>query len=105
MTEVKHDGVTVKMGGVGYVVPPLSFKQLKRLMPEIEAMQKEASPIKNMETTVKITHAALSRNYPDLTLDDVEDMVDLKNIKEITEAVMGSSGFFGLTGIPPKPVQ
>jgi len=93
MIEPKIDGVTMKLGGEDYVIPPLNFRQLKNLYPVIEGMQGETDPLKRFEAVVKITHAALSRNYPEITLETVEDLIDLNNLKSLIDAIMGISGF------------
>lgn len=87
----KFDGTKVTIGGEEYIVPPLSFKQLKALKEDIVAMKDRTAD--NNERMIRVIHAALSRNYPELTIDQVEEMIDLGNIMEITQAVMGGSGF------------
>ncbi len=88
------DGITMKLAGEEFTIPPLTFKQLKAHYPLLEDMNNpETAPIKKMESIVKLTHAALSRNYPALTIERVEELVDMGNLKAVSEAVLGSSGF------------
>lgn len=88
------DGITMKLAGEEYIVPPLTFRQLKAHYSLIEELNNpETAPIKKMESIVKLTHAALSRNYPDLTIEQVEELIDMGNLKTVSEAVLGSSGF------------
>lgn len=88
------DGITMKLAGEEYIVPPLTFRQLKAHYPLIEELNKpDTAPITKMESIVKLTHAALSRNYPDLTIERVEELIDMGNLKAVSEAVLGSSGF------------
>jgi hypothetical protein len=88
------DGTTVKMGGRDWVVPALSLGQIRRLATKIEGL----ATISNMLTgdqvsnVCEIVHAALSRNYPDLTLEQVEDMVDMGNMRQVIQTVMGQAG-------------
>jgi hypothetical protein len=89
------DGVRIKMGREERVVPPLSLGQLRRLQNDIKLVGEiEDGKISEdrMNAAVRIIHAALSRNYPDLTIEKVEEMVDLGNIAQIIAAVAGVSG-------------
>ena len=45
-----------------------------------------------MQGVCEIVHAALSRNYDDLTIEQVEDIIDLRNAGAVIQAVMGQSG-------------
>ncbi len=87
------DGIKLNLNGEEYIVPPLTFKQIKKLYPLIEELNGNGGTVKKMETIVTLTHAALSRNYPELTIEKVEDLVDLGNLKTLSEAVLGASGF------------
>jgi hypothetical protein len=89
----KFEGVTLKFGEDEFVIPPLNLGQVKRLLPTIEKMQNGTDTIEKFNAVVAVAHAALSRNYPDLKLEQVEEMVDLGNLKKIIDAVMGLSGF------------
>ena len=88
------DGAPVKMGGKEWVVPALSLGQIKRLAPKIEGL----ATLSNMLTADQVTnvceivHAALKRNYPELTLEEVEDMVDMANMRAVIQTVMGQAG-------------
>jgi hypothetical protein len=88
------DGITVKMGGKEWVVPPLTLKQLRKLEPKLAGLNQGMSPtdMKGLDDVVEILHAALSRNYPELTSDEVEDLVDMGNFLQAIQAVMGISG-------------
>jgi hypothetical protein len=89
----KFDGVMVKLGGDEYVIPPLNFRQLKIMFPLIEELNNQTEPMKRMENVVKLAHAALSRNYEDMTIERVEELIDMGNLKAVSEAIMGVSGF------------
>lgn len=89
----KHDGITIKLAGEDYVVPPLSLGQVKRLLPNIEKMQQGSDTLAKFSSIVAIAHAALSRNYPDLKYEDLEEILDMGNFKTVLDAVMGASGF------------
>lgn len=87
------DGAKIKMGGVEYIVPALNLKRLRALSPKIDNLQAgRGTPDEQMDATVEIIHAALSRNYPSLSIETVEDGVDLSNVQSILMAVLGASG-------------
>jgi len=87
------DGIILKLNGMEYTIPPLTLGQVKRLLPVIEKMQKESEPIEKFESVVKVAHAAFSRNYPDMKVEEIEEMIDLGNMKMVLDAIMGVSGF------------
>ena len=84
------EGKIVSMLGKDWVIPPLNFKALRRFREELGTMTAEA--LAGSGKVVEIIHAAMQRNYPDLTLEQVEDMVDMGNVMEVTEAVLAISG-------------
>ena len=88
------DGASIRMGGKDYIVPALSFGQLRRLMPKLKETNSIGAQMtpEQMENVIEIVFAALSRNYPDLKLEDVENLIDLNNLATIFSAVMGQSG-------------
>jgi hypothetical protein len=89
----KYEGTTINLAGADYIVPPLSLGQVKRLLPNIEKMQQGTDTLDKFSSVVAIAHAALSRNYPDLKYEDVEELIDMGNFKAVLDAVMGASGF------------
>ena len=90
------EGKIVRLGTTDYVVPALNFKRIKQLKEDLQHLSmadpKGALDETQVEASITIIHSALTRNYPDLTRDDVEDLVDLKNLAEIMSAIMGQSG-------------
>lgn len=84
------DGKTVKMGGKEWTVPPLNFKALKTFGPMLNTMTPQQLVAEGK--VLDLIHAALLRNYPELTVDELEDMLDMGNVMEITMAVLGVSG-------------
>ena len=85
------------MGGKNWIVPALNFKQIREFLPKLKAIA--AVPDiggipseKNMTVSSGLILAALKRNYPTLTENDVEEMLDLNNVGSLTLAVMGQSG-------------
>ena len=84
------EGRIVHMGGKDWNIPPLNFKALRRFREELGTMTAEA--LVNSGKVVELIHAALLRNYPELTLDELEDMLDMGNVMLVTEAVLSVSG-------------
>ncbi len=91
------EGVTIQLGGEGRIIPPLNFRALRTLQPELTLLGK--SPLgqggfsdEQMTALCQVIHAALARNYPDVTLDQLEDWIDLGNAPAVIAAVMAQSG-------------
>ncbi|MGH3429615.1 MAG: hypothetical protein ACRDQZ_18945 [Mycobacteriales bacterium] len=107
------DGVEVEIGRKLYVLPPLSFKLLRRYKKEIMDIQRielgKFEPGEQDEGALFLLRYtplildALKRNYPEMTLDDLEDGLDLGDmnggrsgrIGEMFKALFGVSGIDG----------
>jgi hypothetical protein len=87
-----YEGISVKLGGREFIVPPLNFKPLRRFLPIVQNLQNESDPIKLMDIYVDILHAAIRRNYPEMTRDDLEELLDFSNAPKVFQAIMGASG-------------
>src|SRR5271157_4435277 len=86
-------GITIAMGGNDWVVPPLTLGQLRRLMPVVDKITVGADMGDEAIAAVsEIVAAALSRNYPDMTPQRVEDLLDLGNARWVVSAVLTGSG-------------
>ena len=87
-------GVEVNIGGLIYTVPPLNFRQLEAHGDTIIQIASEAgaSSFDRIKRMVPVVFAALSRNYPELTVDGVKDIIDMENYSRVFEAVTGVSG-------------
>jgi len=98
------EGVEINIAGRDYIVPALNFKSIRKLKAEIalisdvEAAKADGFGSDRMEAICKVAHAAFARNYPNLTLEELQDMVDLNNSGEIINAVMGISGLTRVKG-------
>lgn len=88
---VKFEGVPISLGGTVYIVPPLSTGAMRRMQDEIDSLGQSGSAPEEQIRTTKIAHAAMIRNYPQLTLDELEELVDAGNIKQLLGAVFGQS--------------
>jgi hypothetical protein len=87
----KFDGVTVKVGGVEYIIPPLNLKQIKKFQPELESIAKK-TVVELLDFTSQILYSTLSRNYPEITQDQCDEMVDVKNVGTWMQAITAQSG-------------
>ncbi|MBM4301651.1 MAG: hypothetical protein FJ121_08990 [Deltaproteobacteria bacterium] len=110
MTETvpRFDGEQIKLGDREFVVPPLNWRRIRKVMPIIERMGAVGPSLGLTLTTemlddcLTLIFEAVSRNYPDLTRDELEDLVDLVNAPKLIRAIMGLSGL--LQG-EPAPVE
>ena len=87
-------GVSVTMGGHDWVVPPLTLGQLRRLMPKVRQLTEIGASMGEAQISVlvDIVAAALQRNYPEITTDQVENLLDLGNANAVLNAVLTGSG-------------
>ena len=92
MALVKHKGIPVQMGEREYVVPPLALGALEALQDRIAGFKGDIRDGKQVATVIDAAHAALKRNYPEITREEVADLVDVSNMAEVFEAVMDVSG-------------
>jgi hypothetical protein len=84
-------GVKIMMGDHEYEVPPLTLGQLRRLQPRLADLSSgDAGLI--MGAICEVVQAALSRNYPKITVEEVEELIDLNNRERVINAVLGGSG-------------
>src|SRR6516225_3481417 len=120
-------GVTIAMGGRDWQVPPLTLGQLRRLMPKVRQLTEIGASMGETQITVlvEIVAAAMQRNYPEATVEMVENLLDLGNASAVLNAVLTGSGLklsdsrlgevaapgFGpgaestVAGLPSDPVQ
>lgn len=88
---VKVPGIEMPFAGQKYVIPPLSLGALEQLQDRLSAWDGTIKP-ETVSTVIDATHAALRRNYPEITRVEVADMVDMANMAEVMQAVMDVSG-------------
>ena len=92
--KARLEGVEVELNGVTFVAPPLNFKALKRLLPNIQTLPATGALTTEADvmTAVDVVWSALARNYPEMTIDDVLDGLDMRNVQKILPAGLGQSG-------------
>lgn len=94
-----HDGTPIKIDGAWWIFPPLTVAQVRRLAPKVAVLGGGLSlkSIGDFETAiapvVDILHAAIGRNYPDLTREAFEEMLDLDAMQKASVALFQISGF------------
>lgn len=101
------EGVKLNLGGRDFVAPPLNFKALRQLTPKLAILAAMNDVPTNEQTDVvlDVVLAALVRNYPELTRDELEDRLDLANLTRALEAIMGASGLERTTGEASASVE
>ncbi|KQY51188.1 hypothetical protein [Lysobacter sp. Root494] len=93
MNTVPFKGIPLELGGETYVVPPLSLRALEGLAGALSSFSDEVGFDRwQIDAVIDATTAALKRNYPHITREQVADMIDLENVMAVTEAVMDVSG-------------
>lgn len=89
---VKVKGIAVQLGGESFVIPPLSLGALEQLQSRVADFKGDIRDKEQVATVIDAAHAALKRNYPAITRDEIADMIDVGNMAEVFEAVMDVSG-------------
>lgn len=89
-------GISIAMGGRDWVVPALTLGQLVALHDKIQDIATVSAPEltpAQVEDFVAIVHAAVARNYPEVTREQLRDeLIDLGNAREIMVAILTGSG-------------
>lgn len=80
------------LDGREYVVPPVTIGALMQVQERLEAMTANLMSPENLDTVMTIAHAALKRNYPELTREQLLDMLDVGNVKDVFDAVVDAGG-------------
>jgi len=81
------EGPTIRVGGEDKIMPPLNWKAVKTYWRELVAGSPEG------ETISKVLHAALVRNYPDLTLEALEEAMSPGEVLAAFPLLVKISGF------------
>ena len=102
-------GVPIEIGGETLVIPPLNFRQLEEFAETLVGFTKwgtSPNPYKEMPKALPVILAAIQRNYPDYSQDDVEINIDMGNYRAVFEAIMGVSGITKslLAAGEPQPI-
>lgn len=90
--DVKVKGQEIVLDGVTYVLPPLPLRRMVDVQPLMAGGNPMTDPT-YVDTLVKALHWSLLRNYPDLTLETIQDAIDMVNYKPVMESFMLTNGF------------
>jgi hypothetical protein len=93
MRQPPIDGAKIRMGGEDWVVPPLNLRAVRLHEQMIKDIQTVGSQFEGLPKIAAVALAALQRNYPELTLEQVEDLLDMGNALSVFRAIIGQSGF------------
>ena len=89
----KVAGIVVAADGRDWIVPPLALVQFKRLRPQISALsESQAGSDNQIDLLLEIVAAGMSRNYPDLSADELASLIDVGNADLFLTAVLAGSG-------------
>lgn len=80
------DGVQVKIGEREYVIPPLNVKSFKRAQALEPALSSEGPEA--IDAAIEIIHLAVTRNYPDVTREQLEEDIDLGSLVHLITALL-----------------
>ena len=83
-------GVSMEIGGLCWVIPPLSLGSLEQLQGRLSKLHHE-NIHEQIGLLIDTALAALQRNYPSLTRETVALMVDMHNATDIFAAIMNIS--------------
>ncbi len=91
---MRHEGMKLVLGGDDFVVPPLTFRQLRQLLPKLGRLQDPAATfdVEQLDAVTDIAHAALGRNYPEMTREDLEERLTFADVPAVIAAVLTGSG-------------
>ncbi len=86
-------GTKMILGDKEYEIPPLTFEQWKVLEPQLKLVINApilASADGAREACTEIVGAAMRRNYPDMTDDDITAVLDFGNYIAVLRAMIGT---------------
>jgi hypothetical protein len=92
---VKFEGVVELVGDKKMVIPALSVKQVKNFRSSLAIIPTlaERDPTdEEVDQLMALVLAAIQRNYPEFTTEELEDSVDLNSLPRLVKAITGQSG-------------
>lgn len=79
---VAHEGVQIKLGSTSYVLPPMTLAVRKKDIATRRAMGEGYDELTEQELLLGVVFETLKRNYPHLTVADLEDQADYPQLLE-----------------------
>lgn len=95
----KFEGEIINLAGTDYTVPALSLRQVREMAPKLDLLDSNETglpAVEQVDALVDVLHAALQRNYPSITKDELLDLIDLGNMTTLIKAAMRTSGMVKL---------
>jgi len=90
------DGPRVTLGGAERILAPLTLKTLKKISPRLAVLKtlySNAIPTtENLSLISEMVLASLNRNYPDITMEELDDWLDTGNLMPVFITVLRGSG-------------
>lgn len=96
-------GKEVNFGSRVLVLAALNTAAVKQYREQINTVFLGQMP--DIELVSKLAHASLQRNYPDMTLEQVDEIVDYSNMVEVWETIMNLAGLVVAMGKMMRRVQ
>lgn len=93
-------GTSITLGTLDLVVPALSVRQYREYrdaIARIAAITDRNPTPEELNDILVVVHAAVSRNHPEITRDQLEDLVDLSNVVPLAMAAVGARQASGFT--------
>ena len=88
------DGIEIRWSGGTRLVPLLTREEVERFGPRVEKKQKEWLEGTDTDATslpLEIIHAAMRRNYRDITIADLENNLTLSTLKALWHALWAAT--------------
>ena len=87
---------SIQMEGRTWILFPLNkreVRELARLGKSLKKIQGQLFSPEPIDISIDIVFTALTRNYPELTKEQLEEWLDLNNIRKIAQGIMHAGGF------------
>lgn len=88
----KIKGILFDFGGESLVIPPISLGALEQLQERIGSFTGDVTDSQQVGTVIDAAHAALQRNYPEMTRAQVANLIDVANMGDVFTSLMDVSG-------------
>jgi hypothetical protein len=91
--KLKYLGVPVYMNGQNYYIPSLSTRDFRQHYDTLSAPPAEgATALSTFDTFIPVIGAAIRRNYPEVTDEQLGEWLDLTTFPLAIKAVQSASG-------------
>lgn len=93
-TPAPIEGVPVVLGGYEYIVPALSLFHVRQFAPRLKQLDMSGQiDVSSIDLIAEVAHAAIKRNYPEITLEELLGGIDMANMMVVYQTIMGVSGY------------